>query len=615
MSGGFVGVDVFFVISGFLITSIIIAEKETNSFTLASFYERRARRILPALFFVMLACLPFAWLWLVPLDLKNFSQGLVAVCSFASNILFWKKTGYFEASAEQNPLLHTWSLAVEEQYYVLFPLFIILTWKLGRRWMVCLLAAIACASLALAQWGSLNAPTPTFFLLPTRGWEILIGALTAFYLSQRATEASRASLSQFGSLAGLGMIVYAVFCFDNETPFPSLYTLVPTVGAALIIVFATPQSWAGQLLGSRLFVWIGTISYSAYLWHQPLFAFARNKSPTEPSPLLLSILAALALLLAYLSWKYVETPFRNRQRFGRKRIFTYSAVFSALFVVLGLIGHFTGGFLNRLTPEQKGISNYAEYQIDELYRHHRCFLEGENTYLDFSAECSQIDGGKRSLLIWGDSYAAALSPGLRALHGNVVQYTASGCPPLIEADFIERSHCRELNRFVLRQIALKKPGDIYLQANWQMYKKEAVASHIGTTIDAIKRISPASRITIVGGVPEWVPTLPTVALRNNVRLQGETYLPLPSYAAVDRVDDQLRLAAKIGGARFVSALQTFCKAEQCRAVVPYGGGSKLTAWDSGHLTEAGSMLLAKEVLAAGNYSISKIGQSPLHQAQ
>jgi peptidoglycan/LPS O-acetylase OafA/YrhL len=603
LSGGFVGVDVFFVISGFLITSIIISEKEANRFSLTSFYERRARRILPALFFVMLACLPFAWLWLVPIDLKNFSQGLVAVCGFASNILFWKKTGYFEASAELNPLLHTWSLAVEEQYYVLFPLFIMLTWKLGRRSMVGLLVAIACASLALAHWGALNAPTSTFFLLPARCWEILIGAFTAFYLSQRV-HAPRASLAQFGSLAGLAMIVYAVCRFDHETPFPSLYTLVPTVGAALIILFATPTSWAGQLLGSRPFVWIGTISYSAYLWHQPLFAFARNKSPTEPGPLSFAMLVVLALLLAYLSWKYVETPFRDRQRFQRKQIFAYGAACSALFVGIGLTGHVTGGFLNRLTPEQKVIAGYAEYRIDDLYRHHRCFLEAENTSRDFSAECGPTDSGRRSLLIWGDSYAAALSPGLRSLHGNVAQYTASACAPLVETDFIERPHCREMNSFVLQQIARTKPADIYLQANWQMYKKEAVARHIGTTIDAIRAISPDSTITLVGGVPEWIPTLPTVALKNNVGLRGETFLPLHSYQAVNRIDDQLRMAASTSGARFVSALQIFCRAEQCRAVVPYRASSSLTAWDSGHLTEAGSMLLAKEVLASENYATS-----------
>ena len=171
-SGGFVGVDVFFVISGYLITSIILAELETGTFSVVNFYERRARRILPALFFVMLACLPFAWLWLLPDYLKSFSQSLVAVPVFASNILFWITSGYFEPAAELKPLLHTWSLAVEEQYYVFFPLFLMLTWRLGRRWILSILAVLLVVSLAAAEWGSHAEPVPTFFLLPTRGWEL-----------------------------------------------------------------------------------------------------------------------------------------------------------------------------------------------------------------------------------------------------------------------------------------------------------------------------------------------------------------------------------------------------------------------------------------------------------
>jgi len=173
-SGGFVGVDVFFVISGYLITSLILEEKQAGTFTLVGFYERRVRRILPALFLVMFACLPFVWLWLPPLEMGSFSQSLVAVSGFASNVLFYLKSDYFETAAALKPLLHTWSLAVEEQYYLLFPIFLLLIWRLGKHWIVAVLAVVAIVSLALAQWGSLNHQAFTFFLLPTRGWELLV---------------------------------------------------------------------------------------------------------------------------------------------------------------------------------------------------------------------------------------------------------------------------------------------------------------------------------------------------------------------------------------------------------------------------------------------------------
>ena len=215
--GGYVGVDVFFVISGYLITTIILAELETGTFSLVHFYERRARRILPALFVVMFACLPFAWMWLVPADMKLFSQGLVAVSTFASNILFWRKSEYFGGASELNPLIHTWSLAVEEQYYVLFPLFLMLTWKLGKRWIVGILAIVFLVSLGCAQYFIYSQPTFDFFMLPTRGWELLIGAFIAFYYANHNNKKHNLTIEQAGSLIGLLLITYSIFAYNDQT--------------------------------------------------------------------------------------------------------------------------------------------------------------------------------------------------------------------------------------------------------------------------------------------------------------------------------------------------------------------------------------------------------------
>ena len=184
-SGGFVGVDVFFVISGYLITTIIVDELGKGSFTLLNFYERRARRILPALFFVMLFTLPFAWFWMLPPDLKSFSQSLVSVALFASNLFFGLKSGYFDTTTELKPLLHTWSLAVEEQYYILFPVFLMLAWKFGKKWIISMLVMVGIISVLAAQWGSTTYPSYNFFFLPTRGFEILIGALISFIINHK----------------------------------------------------------------------------------------------------------------------------------------------------------------------------------------------------------------------------------------------------------------------------------------------------------------------------------------------------------------------------------------------------------------------------------------------
>ncbi len=282
-SGGFIGVDVFFVISGYLITNIILTELENGTFSTVNFYERRTRRIFPALFFVMFACIPFAWLWLLPSDMKDFSLSLVAVSLFISNFLFWHESGYFSTAAELKPLLHTWSLAVEEQYYVLFPLFLMLFWKFGKRLILVSLGLVFFASLAIAHWAAYAKPSAAFYLLPTRGWELLIGAFIAFYLSQANRKVFGKGLSEFGACLGLTLIFYAIFTFSKRTPFPGFYALIPTLGTTLVLLFATERTAAGKFLGNKVFVGIGLVSYSAYLWHQPLFAFARHNCFRNPT--------------------------------------------------------------------------------------------------------------------------------------------------------------------------------------------------------------------------------------------------------------------------------------------------------------------------------------------
>jgi len=338
--GGYVGVDVFFVISGYLITSILIEELARGEFSIVRFYERRARRILPALFLVMLVCLPIAAFLLLPQFELEFSKSVASVSVFASNILFWRESGYFATATELKPLIHTWSLAVEEQFYIFFPVFLFLIWKLGRSKALGFIALTLVASLAAAQWATSAAPLAAFYLLPSRAWELLIGACAAFYLSKRDPAAAtwpRAVL-EAGSWMGIAMLTYAVAFFDDTTPFPGIPALVPTLGTALIILCATSTTAAGRLLACRPLVAIGLVSYSAYLWHQPLFSFARHWSVEEPAPWIFGILGLAALGFAYLSWRFVETPARARGRFTRRQVFGFAAAGSVFFAATGVAG-------------------------------------------------------------------------------------------------------------------------------------------------------------------------------------------------------------------------------------------------------------------------------------
>lgn len=329
-SGGFIGVDIFFVISGYLITTIILTEKIEGRFSLIRFYERRARRILPALFFVLLVCLPLAWWILIPHDMRAFSKSLGYIPVFASNMFFARTSGYFDGAAELKPLLHTWSLAVEEQYYLLFPLLLLLTWRWGQRWIILLLTLLGMASLVGAQWGLVYHPTATFYVLPARAWELLAGSFTAFYLLTHPKPLIHPFIKETFALVGLILIGLSVFGLNKNTPFPGLYALLPVMGAVLIILFATPHTFAGRWLGNKFFVGIGLISYSAYLWHYPLFAFARLSTENSPTLWAMGGLVALCLGLAYLSWRFIETPFRDKKRFTRRQIFIWSALDSVV---------------------------------------------------------------------------------------------------------------------------------------------------------------------------------------------------------------------------------------------------------------------------------------------
>lgn len=416
-SGGFVGVDVFFVISGYLITTIIISEMDAGRFSLIRFYVRRAKRILPALFFVMLACVPLAALFFLPIAMKDFSQSLIAVSAFASNILFWTESGYFEQTAELKPLLHTWSLAVEEQYYIIFPLLLIVLWWLGRLGMIAVLSVLFVASFAAAEWAAYNNPAAAFYLLPMRAWELLIGAFAAFYL-QRSDVPLQPVVKQAGSVFGLALIATAIFLYDETTPFPGLYALLPTVGTVLIILFAVPGTWVNQLLSLKLFVGLGLISYSAYLWHQPLFAFARYHNPFEPSLTVMLGLSLLTLPLAFLSWRYIETPFR-RPEFPAMTVFGGAALAAMGFTAIGFLGNQSEGFKDqiltyRLSDEQRSlytaIRSSIDYDLSDASAEDRpCQIrvpDADALDLETFREC--VDAHGPAFVILGDSHALNL---------------------------------------------------------------------------------------------------------------------------------------------------------------------------------------------------------------
>ena len=265
---------------------------------------------MPALFLVMLACLPFAWLWLLPSNLNDFSKSLILVSIFSSNFLFFNQSGYFDTAVELKPLLHTWSLAVEEQYYLLFPIFISILWSKYWARASGIILFVALISLIFSHWSAYNHPAANFYLLPTRIWELFIGVLVALYLfNHNQNIPTDRKISSTLGIVGLILILYSIFTFDDRTPFPGFYALIPTIGTALIILFASQKEPIGKLLGNKLFVGLGLISYSAYLWHQPLFAFARLRSFDAPTTSLLLSLSLLAIFFSFFKLEICRKTF------------------------------------------------------------------------------------------------------------------------------------------------------------------------------------------------------------------------------------------------------------------------------------------------------------------
>ena len=391
-SGGYVGVDIFFVISGYLITTILLRDKLDNTFSISKFYMRRARRILPLLFTVMTVCILAAWFLMLPWELKNFSQSLISTTLFSSNILFWQEVGYFQMGTELKPLLHTWSLAIEEQFYLFFPFVFIFFGYAKRTRLLLAIIPICLLSLLVSEWGSVYHPTANFWLIPSRIWELLMGAICAIVLSKWELKENNVI-----ALLGLVFIVISIVLFNESTRWPSLYTLLPVVGSSMVILFSGKSTYVSRLLSIRVLVGIGLLSYSAYLWHQPLFAFGKLYSEIYSVKLLMPTMMVIIFPLSYFSWKVIERPFRSpKSALYNPRICVPVLVIWGLCIIgLGIAGIVTNGAEKRYSGHDKYLASLDE---DQYVR----YVTENSINLKLS---EYRDQSLKNILIIGDSYA------------------------------------------------------------------------------------------------------------------------------------------------------------------------------------------------------------------
>jgi peptidoglycan/LPS O-acetylase OafA/YrhL len=400
-SGGFVGVDVFFVISGFLITGLILKDLEANRFTLANFWLRRIKRIIPAAAAMTLAVLLVGYLLLIPKDYTELGKTVIAQQAMLSNVFFWMKTNYFDGPAEIKPLLHTWSLAVEEQFYLFFPFLLVLLHSYFKRSIVIVLSTIAFLSFALSVYGLTDSPSATFFLLPFRAWELLMGSLICFLPRPNVIGEKFQSLL---SLISIGAIIAVGCLYTVNTPFPGASALAPCLAAAAFIYINSIRlSWPAAILASKPVVFIGLISYSLYLWHWPVLVYLRYWFG-EIEPAIGIFAVALSLLLAFLSWKFIETPFRKKASSEKAWMAYAGAVVSAALLVIpstgiwlskGVPGRFNAG-LNQIMSMPTDIPQEYKSDTSSIVSDKIPFIGPK-----------QLPGEKLDFVVWGDSHALA----------------------------------------------------------------------------------------------------------------------------------------------------------------------------------------------------------------
>ena len=468
--GGFIGVDVFFVISGYLITSIILGEMQEDRFSFARFYERRARRILPALFVVMAASIPFAWMYMLPKAMKDYAGSVISALAFGSNIWFWQEDSYTTELSAFKPFLHTWSLSVEEQFYVLFPLFLLLLWKFARGYITSLFVVVFFLSLQLAHIGSGQYVDATFYLLPTRGWELLAGAILA-KLEISKGRISHPFLDMFMPALGLFLICNAFVFFDDQMRHPSFNTLQPVIGTMLLVWFCKKGELISDFLRSKPFVAIGLISYSFYLWHFPIFAFARINNPTLSDYDKVECIL-LALFLSIAIFFVIEKPMRNPTRVKLNR-FSYFAATSVLILLAFNYLAFSLQITSKFGYEYPVALSLIEDSNATVTT--QKWVKCRNIKIP-NGTCHQTGHGTELTIIWGDSHANALRKGIVPNNNETLMViTNIGCPPIIDIrrydGITNAKNCD--NTKILKEnaelISSLQPKRVLLVSRWTLY--------------------------------------------------------------------------------------------------------------------------------------------------
>jgi peptidoglycan/LPS O-acetylase OafA/YrhL len=604
--GGFVGVDVFFVISGYLISTIVFSEIATDRFSVLAFYERRVRRIFPALFAMLIVVSPVISFFLLPNELIDYAKSVIAASTSSSNFYFWQHSGYFDWPTSK-PLLHTWSLAVEEQFYILFPIFLLITRQFFAKWLKHAVLILLFASLA-ASVATLHYNATTAFYMPyTRTWELLVGTVISLGFFPRLR---MAAVRNGAVLLGIAMIGYAVLRFSAQTPFPGFAALLPCVGSALIIgAGESGSTLVGKALSWRPMVFIGLISYSLYLWHWPVIVLndlglSANFSDVVPHRwafvLLLqksskALIVLVSFVLAILSWRFVERPFRGHsRRIERQPLFALSAAVMVTLLLSSGAVIYASGFPGRFPRPAVQVASFRPAPDSMIGRLGDCAITNDNQATVFDdSHCLQTAPRKETYLLLGDSHAAELWDSLKTLlpNSNVALAAAWGCSPSFHPD--GGRLCDQMMDFIFQKyLASHAIKALVVEARW----KSKDLNGVGEIVDWAK--GRGMQVILFGPVAEYDAPLPRL-LAYSIAWNKPNLAQQHRVAYSSLVDAQMRnLAESRWHVVYISLYKATCESDRCVEYADEKNRIPLLK-DADHLTEDGSRFLVSRLFRLG----------------
>lgn len=594
VSGGFVGVDIFFVISGFLVSKVIYNEiVDTGRFSVLKFYERRIRRIIPAFVVVTALTIIVGGLLFLPGEFTQLGRSAIYSSAFAANIFFYLSASYFGPGANSQPLLHFWSLGVEEQFYITFPLVVLAVMRYAPGFLSAIIAGLALVSFASAEFSMFHDPTAAFYLTPQRAWELLAGSVLALpgvpYPTKRFVQEAIA-------VTGVALIIYPVFAFHAYSPFPGIKALAPVGGAALILWGCERgQTNVGAILGAWPLKNIGLWSYSIYMIHWPLNVYARQLWPAA-GQWQIALVILLSVILGWLSFLFVETPFRGpRAALNRNKLFGATATSLAALAIAGTLVLINDGFAARLPANAKAMLAYRHYDVATLYRQGTCFLNANQNWMDENTTACLYPTPPAALL-WGDSHAAHIYQPLAELFRSrgveLSQASASSCAPILGYTNPNNTVCPVFGNTIMEWISRHRPKVVILSAQWGV--NDEVAKQIDATVGRLNEAG--SLVVVIGNTPHYSEEVPNILAKRMLLGDLNTFDENNEVGAMQNTDNYLdKKYAGNENVIYISARRTLCMDTKCPLTVDQGIPIQL---DKDHFSRAGAEFFIKRTFTA-----------------